>query len=118
MGLKSIIKKKYVVTTDSRHNFPASENLLNRNFSATRPAKIWVSDITYIKVARGWMYLTIILDLYDRKEVGWAMSESLKAEKTVLPAWRMANLNWPVEDELIFHRSGDPVRPWHPVCLS
>ena len=103
MGLKSIIKKKYVVTTDSKHNFPASENLLNRQFSVCRPTEIWVSDITYIKVARGWVYLTIILDLYDRKVVGWAMSESLKAEHTVIPAWNMATKNRPILDELIFH---------------
>lgn len=80
MGLKSIVKKKYMVTTDSKHNFSASENLLNRQFSVDRPAQVQVSDITYIKVAQGWMYLTIVLDLYDRKIVGWAMSESLKAE--------------------------------------
>lgn len=103
MGLKSITRKKYVVTTDSRHNFPASDNLLARDFSAQRPAEVWVSDITYIKVAQGWMYLTIILDLYDRKIVGWAMSESLKAEQTVIPAWNMAIKNRPITKKLIFH---------------
>jgi transposase InsO family protein len=103
MGLKSIVKKKYVVTTDSKHNFPASENLLNRQFSASRPGEVWVSDITYIKVARGWMYLTVILDLYDRKVVGWAMSESLKAVHTVIPAWKMAIKNRPITKKLILH---------------
>lgn len=91
------------MTTDSRHNFSASDNLLARDFSAQRPAEVWVSDITYIRVARGWMYLTIILDLYDRKIVGWAMSESLKAEQTVIPAWNMAVKNRPITKKLIFH---------------
>ncbi|WP_436841399.1 IS3 family transposase [Tunicatimonas pelagia] len=103
MGLKSIVKKKYVVTTDSKHNFPASENLLNRQFSVDRPAEVWVSDITYIKVARGWMYLTVMLDLYDRKVVGWAMSESLQAVHTVIPAWKMAIRNRPTTKKLILH---------------
>ena len=78
MGLKSIIRKKYrVQTTDSKHTYQVSENHLNRDFSADRVAQKWVSDITYIKTAEGWVYLTAILDLADRKVVGWALSETM-----------------------------------------
>jgi transposase InsO family protein len=66
-NLKSIIRKKWVITTDSRHNYPVVENRLNRDFNVTRSGQVWVSDITYIKTSQGWLYLTVIIDLYDRK---------------------------------------------------
>src|SRR5690606_9665758 len=70
MGLKSIVRKKYrVQTTDSKHQYQVSKNHLNRDFSAERIAQKWVSDLTYIKTGEGWVYLTVILDLADRKVV-------------------------------------------------
>jgi transposase InsO family protein len=101
--LQSIIRKKWVVTTDSRHNYPVVENKLNRDFSVTRSGQVWVSDITYIKTSQGWLYLTVIIDLYDRKVIGWAFSRSLKAVYTTIPAWRMAIRNRPITQMLIFH---------------
>jgi transposase InsO family protein len=72
-AIRSIIRRKYrVQTTDSNHGFAIAENYLNRNFSATRLAEKWVSDLTYIKTQEGWLYLTAVLDLADRKVVGWA----------------------------------------------
>ena len=59
-------KKKYVVTTDSQHDYPIADNLLNREFEVNKPNLVWVSDITYIRVANYWMYLTVIIDLSDR----------------------------------------------------
>jgi len=102
-NLKSIIRKKWVVTTDSKHNYPIVDNKLNRDFSATRIGQAWVSDITYIKTLQGWIYLTVIIDLYDRKVVGWSLSRSLKAMHTSIPAWKMAVMNRPITQRLIFH---------------
>jgi len=102
-NLRSIIRKKWVITTDSRHNYPVVENKLNRDFTAIRPAQVWVSDITYIKTFQGWLYLTVIIDLYDRKVIGWSFSRSLKAAHTTIPAWNMAVRNRIITDKLIFH---------------
>lgn len=102
-GFRSIHAKKFKVTTDSSHKYPVAENVLDRDFTATRPAQKWVSDLTYIATKEGWMYLTVILDLYDRKVIGWAMSNNMTASDTVVIAWRMANLNRPITDSLIFH---------------
>jgi len=102
-NLRSIIRKKYVVTTDSKHNYPVVENKLNRDFHVDGTGKVWVSDITYIRTSQGWLYLTVIIDLGDRKVVGWSLSRSLKASDTTVPAWIMAVRNRPVTQKLIFH---------------
>jgi transposase InsO family protein len=102
-GIRARIPRRFVVTTDSKHNYPVAANILNREFVATRPGQVWVSDITYIKTNRGWLYLTVIIDLFDRKVVGWAMSKGMTAEKTIIAAWRMAVNNRPINQELIFH---------------
>ena len=103
-NLKSIIVGKFkVCTTDSNHGFNISPNLLERNFTPESSSKAWVSDITYIKTKQGWLYLTAIMDLYDRKIIGWSMSASLKASQTVIPAWRMATVNRPFFKGMIFH---------------
>lgn len=64
------MKRRFKVTTDSKHNYTICENLLERNFTATTTAQAWVSDITYIRTVTGWLYLTIVLDLADRKIIG------------------------------------------------
>ncbi len=96
-------KRKFVTTTDSRHGHAVAPNVLNREFTVARPAQVWVSDITYIRTNKGWLYLTVIIDLFDRKVVGWAMSKGLSTEETSIPAWRMAIKNRPVMQKLIFH---------------
>lgn len=101
--IRSVIKKKFVVTTNSKHGFTLSPNLLNREFNPDQQGKVWVSDITYIRTMEGWLYLTVIIDLADRKVIGWSTSESMKASRTIIPAWRMAVLNRPVFKPLIFH---------------
>lgn len=95
--------RKFVTTTDSKHNYPIAPNILNRIFKVTRPGEVWVSDITYVRTKNGWLYLTVIIDLFDRKVIGWAMSEGLSASETSIPAWRMAVKNRPITDKLIFH---------------
>lgn len=101
--LKSIVKKKFKVTTDSKHKYPVVENILNRQFYPERTGMVWVSDITYIKTKQGWLYLTMVLDLGDRRVIGWALSATMKAIDTVIPAWKMAAKNRPVTEPLIFH---------------
>mgnify|MGYP003633046341 FL=1 len=102
-GLKSIINKKYrCTTTESNHSLPVVENHLDRDFSASRPGQKWVSDITYIPTKQGWLYLTIVLDLFDRKIIGWALSTDMTTENTVIAAWRMAIRNRPVK-QVLFH---------------
>jgi transposase InsO family protein len=90
MGLRSKTKKKHrVVTTNSKHAHPVAENLLEQNFTATRPNEIWLSDITYIATGEGWLYLTSFMDLCTRLTVGWNLSTSL-AHQGVMSALDMA----------------------------
>lgn len=102
-NIRSKTVKKFKVTTDSKHQYKIVDNKLNRAFRVDRTGKAWVSDITYIPTAQGWLYLTIIMDLADRRVIGWSISDSLKACDTVIPAWKMAIVNRPISDELIFH---------------
>ena len=102
-GIQSIIRKKYVITTDSKHRFPIANNLLDRNFKVGEIGKVWVSDITYIRTTQGWLYLTTVIDLGDRRVIGWALSHSLEAKHTSIAAWRMAVKNRPITQEMIFH---------------
>ena len=102
-NIRSIHAKKFKITTNSKHNYPICENVLDRNFTMDREGKAWVSDITYIATKEGWLYLTIVLDLYDRKAIGWALSSRMFANETVISAFKMAKLNRPIVDNLIFH---------------
>ena len=104
-NLRSIVKKKYKATTDSSHNYPLVENKLNREFTVAVSNQAWVSDLTYIYTKEGWLYLTTVLDLFDRKIIGWAMSKTMKAADTVIPAFRMAKKNRPLNknSKLLFH---------------
>ena len=103
-GIRSIVSKKYRgFTTDSKHSLPVAKNHLNREFLADRPGQKWVSDITYIPTKKGWLYLTIIMDLFDRKIIGWALSTQMTTNETVLAAWKMAIVNRPITEPLIFH---------------
>jgi putative transposase len=101
--IRSNVKRKFRVTTDSEHKYPVVENKLDRQFKVDKIATAWVSDITYIRTMQGWLYLTIILDLADRKIIGWALSSTMKATDTVIPAWKMAQKNRTIITELIFH---------------
>lgn len=103
--LRSIVKKKYKVTTDSSHKYPVVENVLNRDFTVDASNKVWVSDITYINTAQGWTYLTSVIDLFDRKIIGWALSSRMYTTQTSIAALKMALINRPLkpEQKLIFH---------------
>lgn len=74
-GLKSVVKKKHrICTTDSKHNLPVAKNVLNRDFTASKPNEKWVTDITYVETLEGWLFVVSIIDLFSRKVVGYAMA--------------------------------------------
>lgn len=103
-GIRSIVTKKFRgVTTDSKHSFPVAKNHLNRDFHANRSSQKWVSDITYIPTRQGWLYLTIVMDLFDRKIIGWSLSSTMTTQDTTLAAWKMAVKNRSVNHGLLFH---------------
>ena len=82
-------RKKYKVTTNSKHSKPLYENVLNRQFRVTEPDRAYVSDITYINTREGWLYLAVVVDLFSRRIVGWSMSSKMKAS-LVCDALKMA----------------------------
>jgi len=75
--------KKYRTTTDSRHSEPVAANILNRNFNVSEPNKVWVGDITYLRVVGKWWYLSVFIDLFSRMVVGWDLSDSLDRKSTI-----------------------------------
>lgn len=89
MNIRSKVAKRFKATTDSKHSYPVAPNRLNRDFTASLPNQVWVSDITYIRTESGWSYLTVFLDLFSRIVVGWAVSTSL-SHKMVLEAFGRA----------------------------
>lgn len=104
MGIRSEIKLKHrPSTTDSKHRLAVADNVLDRQFSVDAPAVSWVSDLTYISTAEGWLYLTVVIDLYDRKVIGWAFSKTMLTNETTIAALRMALLNRKPTDDLTFH---------------
>ena len=78
-GLRSAWKRKRVHTTDSKHALPTSPNVLDRQFNPAQPNQAWVADITYIRTRSGWLYLAVVLGLFARKVVGWAMAPDMQA---------------------------------------
>jgi putative transposase len=82
-GLKSKLAKKFKATTNSNHKLPVAENLLNREFNATRPNEKLVSDITYVWTGEGWLYVAAIMDLYGQKIIGLSMSDRMTKELVI-----------------------------------
>ncbi|MGL5981080.1 MAG: IS3 family transposase [Phocaeicola sp.] len=103
MKLQSKRRRSYRVTTDSTHKEPICENLLNRDFKPTSAGSSWVSDITYIPVEEGFLYLTTVLDLFDRKVIGWSISEGMSTQETTIKAFNMAIRNRKPTAQMIFH---------------
>lgn len=101
-NLNHRIKKKFKITTDSNHKFNASPNLLNRNFTAISTNQKWVSDITYVWTAEGWLYLCVVLDLFSRKVIGWAVSSRIDTNLLLTAFWHAIELRNPGKG-LIFH---------------
>ena len=101
-GLEGAQKRRYKVTTDSRHDYPVAPNLLNRQFEVQQPNTYWVGDITYIWTREGWLYLSVVIDLFSRMVVGWAMESHMRAE-LVIDSLRMAVTHRNPPEGLIFH---------------
>ncbi len=95
-------KRRYQVTTDSAHDAPVAPNLLQRDFEAERPNQRWATDITYVWTWQGWMYVAVVIDLFSRRIVGWAMKPHLRTE-LALEALRMALGRRMPEPGLVHH---------------
>lgn len=119
LGLRSIFSKKFKVTSNSKHKYLVVPNILNREFSVTESSKGWLSDFTYIRVKEGFINLTTVLDLYNRKIIGWSLSDGMSAEETSLAAWRVDSKNRTIEKDYYFILTEEfnmPVRSL-PMCL-
>ena len=101
-GIKARGKRKFVVTTDSKHALPIAPNLLNREFTVDAPDRVWSSDITYIATGEGWLYLAAVIDLFSRQVVGWSMQPHMQAS-LVTDALRMAWFRRQPAPGLVFH---------------
>jgi transposase InsO family protein len=101
-GIEARRKRRFRITTQSRAGVVAAENRLKQRFKAKSANRVWVGDITFIPTAQGWLYLAVLIDLYSRRVVGWAMSERID-QQLVLDALTMALLQRRVKPGLIHH---------------
>jgi len=101
-GLVAKAARKFKATTNSNHNLPVFDNLLNQDFTATAANQKWVGDITYLGTDEGWLYLAVIIDLFSRQVIGWAMSERMTAD-LVCDALQMAVFKRKRPKEVIVH---------------
>jgi len=96
------LKKRYRSTTDSKHGHAVAENLVQREFDVAAANRIWASDLSYVATAEGWMYVCVVLDLYSRKIIGWAMGNRMRAN-LMIQALLMACVHRNPPAGLIFH---------------
>jgi len=101
-GLRARGKRKFKATTDSSHALPVSPNLLERKFDVEQPNRFWTGDITYVPTDEGWLYLAVVIDLFSRQVVGFAMNERM-TRQLVIDALRMAWFRRRPAAGLIFH---------------
>lgn len=79
-GIMAKMRRRFKITTDSKHNYPLKDNILNREFNVSAPNTYWAVDITYIPTWEGWLYLAVVIDLFSRKVVGWSMGDNMKTD--------------------------------------
>lgn len=79
-GLRARHKRRFKATTDSKHNLPVAPNLLCRDFTPTAPNQVWTADLTYLWTDAGWLYLAVVLDLFNREVVGWSIKPRMTAD--------------------------------------
>ena len=101
-GIRARHKRRFKATTDSKHSMPVADNLLARNFTPEAPNRVWTSDITYIATGEGWMYLAVVLDLFNREVVGWSIKPRMTAD-IITDALSMAWFRRKPEAGVIFH---------------
>ena len=95
LGLTVKAKRKFRVTTDSRHAFPVADNVLNRAFSPAAPNQVWATDITYLWTQEGWVYLAVVIDLHSRRVVGWSMDRRMHKALVIRALLMAINLRRP-----------------------
>lgn len=105
-SLRGCKPKRFRRTTDSRHDHPIASNLLERHFVTSAVDEVWVGDITYVPTREGWLYLAVLLDLFSRRVVGWAMSDTIDT-RLALAALEMALEQRRPSAELIHHTDRD-----------
>ena len=88
-GIRARHKRRYKATTDSKHALPVAANLLERNFSPSAPNQAWSADLTYVWTDEGWLYLAVVLDLFNREVVGWSIKPRMTSD-IVIDALTMA----------------------------
>ena len=101
-GIRAKTKRKFVVTTDSKHNLPVAPDLVQRKFNPEAPNQLWSGDITYIATDEGWVYLAAVIDLFSRQVVGWSMKDHMQTS-LVKDALTMARFRRRPSAGLIFH---------------
>ncbi len=101
-GIRSRTRKKFKATTNSRHNLPVAQNLLDRDFNAKAPDTAWVGDITYIWTDEGWLYLAVLLDLYNREVLDWSAASRM-TRQLAIDALEMALGKRQPEQGLLHH---------------
>ncbi len=101
-GIRAKGKKKFVVTTDSKHSLAIAPDLVQRRFTPPRPNELWTGDITYIPTSEGWLYLAVVLDLHSRQIVGWSLQTHMQTS-LVKDALLMACFRRRPQQGLIFH---------------
>ncbi len=101
-AIRSRSRRKHKATTDSGHGLPVSDNRLNRDFQPGQPDRVWSGDITYIATQEGWLYLAVVIDLFSRQVVGWALGDRM-TRTLVIDALTMAWLRRRPAEGLIFH---------------
>ena len=95
LQLKVRRKRKYKITTDSKHHLPVAQNVLNREFSPSAPNHAWGTDITYLWSQQGWIYLAVVIDLHSRRVVGWSIDRRLKKALVIRALLMAVNLRKP-----------------------
>ena len=101
-GIRARHKRRYKATTDSRHALPVAQNLLDRQFTPAAPDRVWTGDITYIPTGEGWLYLAVVLDLFNREVIGWSIKSRMTAD-IVTDALSMAWFRRKPAPGVLFH---------------
>jgi putative transposase len=114
-GIRARHKRRYKATTDSRHSMPVAENLLARNFTPEAPNKVWTGDITYIATSEGWLYLAVVIDLFNREVIGWSIKSRMTAD-IVTDALSMAWFRRKPAAGVLFHSDRGSQYASHAMC--
>ena len=105
-GIAAKTKRKFKITTNSKHNHPVAPYLVKQKFVAAKPNQLWTSDITYLWTIEGWLYLSVILDVFNRRIVGWAMNKRLTKELVIAALKQALNHRTPTRDMILHSDQG------------